>query len=48
MKSGMQAVYREFQEWLGDEDVPESVTQAFKKAEAKLEDCLLYEEALVR
>lgn len=43
---GMQGVYREFEEWLEDEDVPQPVAQAFKKAESKLEDCLPYEESL--
>ncbi|XP_028400531.1 squamous cell carcinoma antigen recognized by T-cells 3-like isoform X2 [Dendronephthya gigantea] len=43
---GMQAVFREYEQWLGDEEVLEYVTRGFNKAEAKLETCLPYEEAL--
>ncbi|CAB3983959.1 Squamous cell carcinoma antigen recognized by T-cells 3, partial [Paramuricea clavata] len=43
---GMQAVFREYEEWLGDEKMLEYVTRGFARAETKLEDCLPYEEAL--
>ena len=43
----MQAVFREYEEWLGDEEMLEYVTRGFARAETKLEDCLSYEEALV-
>lgn len=43
----MQAVFREYEEWLGDEEMLKYITRGFKKAEEKLEMCLPYEEALV-
>ena len=43
----MQAVFREYEEWLGDEEMLEYVTRGFDRAEKKLEKCLLYEESLV-
>ena len=46
--AGMQAVFREYEEWLGDEEMLEYVTRGFDRAEKKLEKCLLYEEALVK
>ena len=43
----MQAVFREYEEWLGDEDMPEYLMRGFTRAETKLEKCLPYEDALV-
>ena len=43
----MQAVFREYEEWLGDEEILEYVVRGFARAETKLEKCLSYEEALV-
>jgi hypothetical protein len=43
----MQAVFREYEEWLGDEEILEYVARGFNRAETKLEACLPYEEELV-
>lgn len=40
-------MYREYKEWLGDEEMLEYVIRGFTRAETKLESCLSYEEALV-
>ena len=44
---GMQATMREFEDWIED-PVPEPVKIAYDKALAKLEECLPYEDTLVR
>ena len=43
---GMQAVFREYEEWLGEEEMLEYVVRGFNKAETKLEACIPYEEEL--
>jgi len=43
----MQGTLREFEDWLED-SVPEAVMIAYEKALAKLEECLPYEDMLVR
>ena len=40
-------MFREYEEWLGDEDMPEYLMRGFTRAETKLEKCLPYEDALV-
>ena len=40
-------MFREYEEWLGDEEMLEYVMRGFVRAETKLEKCLPYEEALV-
>ena len=44
---GMQATLREFEDWLED-SVPDAVMIAYEKAVAKLEECLPFEDTLVR
>ena len=44
---GMQATLREFEDWLED-SVPDAIMIAYEKALAKLEECLPFEDALVR
>ena len=44
---GMQAVFREYEDWLGEEEMLEYVARGFNKAETKLEACIPYEEELV-
>ena len=46
---GIQSVYREFEEWLANdnETVSPITVQSFKKVESKIEECLPYEESLV-
>ena len=43
----MQATLREFEDWLED-SVPDAIMIAYEKALAKLEECLPFEDALVR
>lgn len=43
----MQAVYREYEQWLGDEEIQENIMREYKRAETKLEKCLPFEETLV-
>ena len=43
----MQATLREFEEWL-EESVPDAVKIAYEKALTKLEECLPFEDSLVR
>lgn len=43
----MQATLREFEDWLED-SVPDAVMIAYEKALAKLEECLPFEDTLVR
>lgn len=43
----MQATLREFEDWLED-SVPDAVMISYEKALAKLEECLTFEDTLVR
>ena len=43
----MQTTLREFEDWLED-SVPDAIMIAYEKALAKLEECLPFEDALVR
>ncbi|XP_046840830.1 squamous cell carcinoma antigen recognized by T-cells 3-like [Xenia sp. Carnegie-2017] len=43
---GMQAAYREYEQWLGDEGIQENIMREYKRAETKLEKCLPFEETL--
>ena len=45
--TGMQATLREFEDWLED-SVPDAIMAAYEKALAKLEECLPFEDTLVR
>lgn len=44
---GMQGTLREFEDWLED-SVPDAVMIAYEKALARLEECLPFEDTLVR